>query len=257
MSYLDDIIFRNRNRKYGAYRLRKRSVLALFIAVITAISLYVSAFIGFYIYYSIPDDFGDEEWYYYDNSSMSNPFQPDLELYAEQKKDEGEKDNSDFKVVENPLAADTAEKKSENSGQQGDSLSGGSDSLSAGGDTLYRSDLNIDSYDTEDYELLTRIDKPPMFPGGEGARIAFLQKNIVYPEFAQKNRIEGPVYVTFIVEADSSITHIQILQGIGAGCDEEALRVARAMPRWTPGIKNGEAVRFQITMPLLFTIYTQ
>jgi TonB family protein len=124
------------------------------------------------------------------------------------------------------------------------------------GDPLSLNDLNFNTANANKYNIVTRIGVPPRFPGGEKSRERFLQKNMIYPEFAQKNKIEGPVYVTFIVEADSTITNIKILQGIGSKCDEEAVRVVGMMPKWIPGTKNGVPVRFQITMPLIFTLHS-
>jgi periplasmic protein TonB len=257
MSRLDEIIFRHRNRAYGAYKLRRRSPHIQSLAAFAAMAAFASFFIAVYLYYHMPDDFGGTEWYYYDNSSMSNPFQADLELIAEQKGGEEKKESSSMQITSEPETQDSVVAEKDMHGQ--DSMAGGNGATGdiTEGDTLYYGDLNIDKTGMQEFEMTTRIDKPPMFPGGEKARLAYLQKNIVYPEFAWKNKVEGPVYVTFIVEKDSTITNIQILQGIGAGCDDEAMRVVREMPRWAPGLKNGAMHRFQITMPLIFTIHTQ
>lgn len=105
-----------------------------------------------------------------------------------------------------------------------------------------------------DAEIFTLVDEPPSFPGGEELRMKFLQKTTIYPKFARENKVQGTVYVTFIVEPDGNLTQIKILQGIGSGCDEEAFRVVKAMPKWNPGKKNGLPIRIQVTMPLAFTL---
>lgn len=105
-----------------------------------------------------------------------------------------------------------------------------------------------------DAEIYTLLDEPPAFPGGEELRMKFLQKTVIYPRFARENKVQGTVYITFIVEADGRLTNIKILQGIGSGCDEESYRVVKAMPNWIPARKNGRAVRTQVTMPLTFTL---
>ena len=56
-----------------------------------------------------------------------------------------------------------------------------------------------------------------------------------YPQMARESHIEGPVYIEFVVEKDGSISNTKLLRGIGGGCDEEALRVVRNMPKWKPG----------------------
>jgi len=98
------------------------------------------------------------------------------------------------------------------------------------------------------------VENMPEFPGGDAARMKFLQDNIRYPQLARESGIQGTVYVTFVVERDGSVTDVRVLRGIGGGCDEEAVRVIRAMPRWVPGKQRGQAVRVQFNMPIRFTL---
>ena len=90
--------------------------------------------------------------------------------------------------------------------------------------------------------------------GGEKARQKYLANNIQYPAIAQKNNIEGIVYVSFIIETDGTLTDIKIIKGIGAGCDEEVVRVIKNMPKWKPGKQNGKTVRVKINMPVKFSL---
>ncbi|MEM7367166.1 MAG: TonB family protein [Bacteroidota bacterium] len=89
---------------------------------------------------------------------------------------------------------------------------------------------------------LTDADIMPNYPGGEAALYQFLSSQIRYPPAALENKIEGKVFVRFVINPDGSITKVNILRGIGYGCDEEALRVVRMMPRWIPGEENGQKV---------------
>jgi protein TonB len=82
----------------------------------------------------------------------------------------------------------------------------------------------------------------------------FLSQNIKYPEEAKELGIQGKVFVTFVVEKDGSIADVKVLRGIGGGCDEEAVRVVRSMPKWNPGKQRGEAVRVQFNLPVKFTL---
>lgn len=101
----------------------------------------------------------------------------------------------------------------------------------------------------------TVVEEMPEFPGGEAARIRFLNENIVYPRQAREVGIEGKVFVTFVVEKDGSITGIALLRGIGGGCDEEALKAIKAMPKWKPGRQNGKEVRVQLNLPVNFILH--
>ena len=105
-----------------------------------------------------------------------------------------------------------------------------------------------------DTEILTFVEGMPTYIGGETARINFINKHIKYPKEARKNNIEGPVYVSFIIEKDGSITNINLIRDIGGGCGEEAMRVVKLMPKWNPGKQNGEFVRVQFMLPFKFKL---
>jgi len=82
----------------------------------------------------------------------------------------------------------------------------------------------------------------------------FLANNLTYPEQARRQKIEGRVFVNFVVEKDGSVSNVKILRGIGAGCDEEAKRVVELMPKWTPGYQRGQAVRVSFNLPIKFAL---
>lgn len=94
----------------------------------------------------------------------------------------------------------------------------------------------------------------PEFPGGMEALYKFIQDNVRYPQLALENGIEGKVYVTFVVETDGSITNPRLLRDIGGGCGQEAIRVVKMMPKWTPGKQQGKTVRVQFNLPVTFTL---
>ncbi|QJW91307.1 energy transducer TonB [Spirosoma taeanense] len=101
-------------------------------------------------------------------------------------------------------------------------------------------------------EVLTVVEKAPEFPGGMKALGAYLKQTIQYPAEARKAGFIGRVFVGFIVEVDGRLTDIQLLKGVGFGCDEEALRVVRAMPAWKPGSQSGRFVRVRCNLPVHF-----
>lgn len=103
-------------------------------------------------------------------------------------------------------------------------------------------------------KIFTFVEEQAEFPGGEEARITFLQKNIKYPALARENGIEGRVYVTFVVGPDGSIRDVKVLRGIGGGCDEEATRVVKMMPAFKPAKQNGRPVNVQFNMPIVFSL---
>lgn len=108
--------------------------------------------------------------------------------------------------------------------------------------------------EVQEQEIFQVVETAPSFPGGDGARMKFLQENIKYPQMARESGIQGTVYVTFVVERNGSVTDVKILRGIGGGCDEEAVRVVKNMPKWEPGKQRGKPVRVQFNMPIKFTL---
>ncbi|NLL27453.1 MAG: energy transducer TonB [Bacteroidales bacterium] len=112
------------------------------------------------------------------------------------------------------------------------------------------SDAVVPKKKTEDIFVL--VEKQPEFPGGESALIEYINKNISYPQQARDKNIQGTVFVTFVIEANGSISNAKILKGIGGGCDEEAIRIVKNMPPWEPGKQRGKPVRVQYNLPIKF-----
>jgi len=102
--------------------------------------------------------------------------------------------------------------------------------------------------------VFTVAESMPEFPGGEEIMHKFILENLEYPQAAKESGIQGTVYLSFVVKTDGSLKDIRVLRGIGGGCDEEAVKVVRKMPKWHPGIKNGKAVRTVFNLPILFTL---
>jgi periplasmic protein TonB len=112
----------------------------------------------------------------------------------------------------------------------------------------------IQEEEVEEEQIFTIVEDDPTFPGGQSALMQFLQSNLRYPTMAREAGIQGTVFVTFVVERDGSITDVRVLRGVGGGLDEEAIRVVRNMPRWTPGRQRGQAVRVQFNLPIRFVL---
>ena len=98
------------------------------------------------------------------------------------------------------------------------------------------------------------VEQMPEFPGGDKGFYQYIADNIKYPAKAREKGIKGLVYVNFIVEPDGSVSNIKVLREIGGGCDEEAVRVVESMPKFKPGMQDGEAVRVSYTVPVFFRL---
>ncbi|NTW33867.1 MAG: energy transducer TonB, partial [Bacteroidetes bacterium] len=92
-------------------------------------------------------------------------------------------------------------------------------------------------------KVYAKADKGPYYMGGKPAFDKFLKANLKYPAEALAIKKTGVVVVSFIVEKIGGITNIEVIQGIGYGCDEEAIRLVRKMPKWIPGTVEGKTIR--------------
>jgi len=94
----------------------------------------------------------------------------------------------------------------------------------------------------------------PEYKGGMAKFYKYLGQNIHYPRVAKENNVQGKVFLTFFIEKDGRLTDINILRGIGSGCDEEALRVLKESPNWLPGYEYGMPVRVKYNVPISFSL---
>lgn len=104
-------------------------------------------------------------------------------------------------------------------------------------------------------KVFLSVEQMPVFPGGEAAFIAYIQKNVKYPAIARENNITGTVYIGFVIDQDGKAINVKVERGgLGGGLEEEALRVIKSMPAWTPGKQNGRPARVQYTFPVKFKL---
>ncbi|GHB80729.1 energy transducer TonB [Persicitalea jodogahamensis] len=106
----------------------------------------------------------------------------------------------------------------------------------------------------EEEKTLLFAEQQPQFFGGSQAFANFLQKNLKYPRAAAQAGIQGKVFVEFTVSTDGKIEKAKTIKGIGFGCDEEAIRVVNMMPDWLPGKQSGVPVRVRFTLPIAFQL---
>ncbi len=111
-----------------------------------------------------------------------------------------------------------------------------------------------DEEEVEEQQIFQVVENMPEFPGGRGELMKYLATNIKYPPYAKEAGIQGRVFINFVVETDGSITAVKVLRGIGGGCDEEAIRVVKNMPKWKPGMQRGKPVRVSFNLPVKFTL---
>ena len=98
---------------------------------------------------------------------------------------------------------------------------------------------------------------PPQFPGGDAALINFLNANIVYPQQAAQDKVEGKVVVQFTVKKTGKIDDVKVLRSVRKDLDDEAVRVIKMMPDFIPAKQNGKTVDMLYTVPVNFKLFDE
>jgi len=104
-------------------------------------------------------------------------------------------------------------------------------------------------------QIFRNVQQMPSFPGGLEAMYNYIRRNVRYPQIARQQQIEGKVFVQFVVDENGNITNVTLPKGdIGGGCGDEAMRVIKSMPKWSPGKQNGRAVKVYYIATINFTL---
>jgi periplasmic protein TonB len=245
---LYDIVFRDRNKEYGSYFLHRKYSRTLLWSVILGLMIFLAfIFIPFSIYFMDGDRLLSDDDFIYEVEYMpiAPPETQEMnELARALAKPPDEIRPAPVvtdtvipeKVVPPPVETD---KKDESQDADSVGTPGGVKDGTGTGDAS---------------GIATVIDVYPSFPGGDEARLAFLKRNVRYPQAAIQSGIQGVVVVVFIIEPDGTLSNIKIERSVGGGCDEESMRVVRIMPKWSPGKRQGKAVRVMVRMPVVFRI---
>lgn len=103
-------------------------------------------------------------------------------------------------------------------------------------------------------DIYSVVENMPQYPGGDEAMMEFIQQNIRYPDTERENDIQGRVVVGFVVNIDGSLSDIKIKKGVSQGIDDEALRVVGMFPKFSPGTQQGQVVRVNYLLPIMFKL---
>ena len=108
--------------------------------------------------------------------------------------------------------------------------------------------------DEEADQIFQIVEDVPVPKGGLEAFYTYVAENLDYPTQAIRMGVTGNVFLKFVVEKDGQLTDIQVIRGIGGGCDEEAVRVLESAPAWNPGKQRGRPVRVYMVIPIRFVL---
>ena len=113
----------------------------------------------------------------------------------------------------------------------------------------------VEEEEVVETEIFTIVEEMPDFPGGMQKLADYLAKNIKYPQMARESGIQGRVFVNFVIEPDGHVSNVNVMRSLGGGCDEEAIRVVKSMPKWKPGKQRGKPVRESYILPVNFQLH--
>ena len=104
-------------------------------------------------------------------------------------------------------------------------------------------------------EIFTIVEEPPSpKEGGMPALYQYIGNTLRYPKEAKDQKVEGKVFVQFIIDKEGHVTDVEVVRGIGHGCDKEALEVIKNAPDWNPGRQAGKPVNVKMVLPISFKL---
>jgi protein TonB len=250
---LDDLIFENRSRDYGAYQLRKKYNRVVIAGIIMASVLVSFAVILPFVLTSKKDRIisGDLAYYPVQLESLEPPIDRIIVPPAPPPPGSEHVQDvvkyippvvvdtilpSDVKTVttDEVLAQTTLDKSDVDGIGSGDDLSAGQNGIA-----------------TDDPFFLVEI--MPSFKGGDINKFReWVQRRTNYPQAAIDAKIQGKVFLTFIIEPDGSVSNVTVVKGVASIIDDEAVKAIQASPKWSPGLQRGQPVRVRYSMWLNF-----
>jgi protein TonB len=255
---IDELVFENRNKNYGAYFIRKNYNNAVF----KSLSILGSglAMLSLSLFYYINQNSNSE------TKSILLPDLTDPKVYIEKSIDltpivekpiqeeevtAAPSSGIATRIVDNPLVTSTVNLNNPEIGNVNLNSNGTSlTSTLVGTNTLVTSEPEI--IDKTIYDVVQEM---PEFDGGVSALMKFIAQNINYPYVAKEAGKEGTVHVSFVVNELGSVENVSIVRGIGFGCDEEVIRVISKIPKWKKvGKHSGRAVKVRFNVPVKFKI---
>lgn len=262
-----DILFDGRNKEYGAYELRKSYNKRLTVAIVAMMAIAVLIFVGSVISKEAAKN----------RKAQAEVKDVELEAVKEQPKDQPPPPPPPPKPVEPPkveiakftppkIVPDEEVKEDEKppeiekleeakigtinqEGSKDDGIVAPPVESQGTGDVVAPKAVE------EDYDkVFTKVENPAEFPGGPDAWRRYLERNLQYPEAAQESGTQGVVRVQFIVDKEGNISEVQALNDPGDGLAEEAVRIIKRGPKWTPAEQNGRKVIYRHIQAITFRL---
>lgn len=258
-----DLVFEGKNKEYGAYQLRQensRTTLVAFFIGTIFLSVFVFALSSFAKPTEVlPEIFNPNVVIKVDNFNPTTKKEPEHKLPAAMKTevtDEVKKED-----LKNPVIAQKDEKfvdvktieeakKAATTSENGVEGGTGTSKNASDGEVKTGTSIIVEPKKSEGTVITALLDKQPEYPGGINKFYEYVGNNFEKPDMDETEN--SSVYVSFVIEKDGSMTDVKVLRNPGYGLGKEAIRVLKSLrTKWKPGIKDGQPVRTQFTLPII------
>ena len=262
-SKLNNVIFENRNKAYGAYEIRESYTDSLKKSMLCLAGLVTLLFGSIFIYNKINAISSEEkmlvlndpniEPYEYVTEINNKPLETQVENTAAAAA--APKGGMATRIIDNAAVTATTNINNPVSGVGSATATGVSTAPGPDVSTVTISNPPGSSTPSVSTEVVIFAEEMPDFDGTATGLMKYVSSGIVYPEIAKEAGIQGIVYVSFVVNENGKVEAAKVLKGIGLGCDEEVLRVINKMPTWKkPGKNADHPVKVRFNIPVSFKL---
>lgn len=251
----NDLVFANRNKSYGAYVLRNEYDKRMMIIIISLLLFISLAYGAWMIYKSIPEVVPPIPPV--DTTQMTVPAPPVEEVPPPPPEDIPPPVEETVAFMP-PIVVDIPVEDEMPIQEEMEEVKAATETQTGNGDEFAPpvDESGPPVVEIKEAEPETFVDEEAEFPGGYPAMMAFIQKNLVFPETAIENGVQGKCFLRFVVSVGGSISSVQVTKGVPdcPECDKAAVKAIRSMPNWKPGKLNGRSVSSYCSIPINFSI---
>ena len=250
----DDLVFENRNKEYGAYKLRKKYNLTVLEGTVIASLLAIAAILIPFIARPSSEQIISGGNGYAVSVRMENLEPPIEKIYVPPAPPPPEASKMPEAVeYVPPVVVDSIVPIEQTQVTTDAALASNDNEVIDGGGSGFGDDLLSGDDGTGSEGPLLIVEVMPAFKGGGLDNFRFwLQKRTNYPSSAIEQKIKGTVFLTFIVEKDGSVSNVTIIKGVHPLLDDEAVKAISGSPKWSPGLQRGQPVRVRFQIPVSF-----
>jgi protein TonB len=247
----DDIVFENRNREYGAYSLRKKYDRNVIIALIIGIIILGTAVIAPYLNAKAAENKTKKAERQVE-IKMENLDQPAEQVVPPPPPPPPPPDVVQQARYIPPVVVDSVKPEEVSQLMSADQAQVEVQNTEVVEEVAVVAEEVKENVD--DAEPFYVVEEMPMFPGGDAAIQKYIGDNVVYPEIAKENNIQGRVIVKFCVTPKGGVDQVSVLKGVDPELDAEVVRVVKTLPKFKPGKQGGKPVPVWYTIPINFQL---